>query len=793
MNEKLLKALEQFDVNVAKFRINKAQAHCEDFVKHFTPAHIEKMDIDEFVIGKQQVGSHNFCYDLEHTLKESGSIHGAGHSNMYGVWFGEGKYKYVKSYGDYKIAFEKVRENIIKLLNAGEQKKKSADIEKIDLHSAFKGKILSTYYPDNYLNIYTHTELDRFLDGLGISYGKVSAERKRELLIEYKNQHKQFQDWDLPLFSAFLYSVFPKPRDTQYWVYAAGANASVWQDCLDNGIMLMGWDYLGDFRQYTSAQEIESKMKEHNNTPDKSYLNDRKSCWDFIASVQIGDVVYVKKGRQMIIGCGIVDSELLYDENRKHYKNYRKVKWIHTGEWTIDKVKAVLPVKTLTNVNKDPVMMEILKNIVSPQETSISGTNYWWVVASPQHWTPDNIKVGEEVNYTLYSESGHKRSIFKYFLEAKVGDKVVFYESSPTKQIKALGIVSKEQNGKEIYFTKVKDLDKPITYQTIIGDQILSKMEFKNSQGCLFKLTEQEYNRILALANGDTKASYTSANFLAEVYTDQKSLDDLLGLLQIKKNLILQGAPGVGKTYSAKRLAYTMMGSKDDSRIQVIQFHQNYSYEDFILGYKPNEQGGFTLQTGVFYDFCERAAQDKDRPYFFIIDEINRGNMSKIFGELLQLIELDYRDTKIKLAYNQREFSVPSNLHIIGMMNTADRSLAMIDYALRRRFSFYTMKPAFEQPSFIQYVNTVQSAKLVALLTKILELNKEIASDTSLGEGFVIGHSYFCGLENKSESEVNMQLSAIVRYDILSTLSEYWFDNEDQYKNWEKKLRDIIE
>ena len=130
---------------------------------------------------------------------------------------------------------------------------------------------------------------------------------------------------------------------------------------------------------------------------------------------------------------------------------------------------------------------------------------------------------------------------------------------------------------------------------------------------------------------------------------------------------------------------------KDKSRIEMVQFHQNYTYEDFIMGYKPTENGGFAIKPGIFYQFCKKAADDKDRPYFFIIDEINRGNLSKIFGELLMLIESDYRDTSIKLAYRDEDFYVPSNLYIIGMMNTADRSLAMIDYALRRRFSFFEM------------------------------------------------------------------------------------------------------
>ena len=224
--------------------------------------------------------------------------------------------------------------------------------------------------------------------------------------------------------------------------------------------------------------------------------------------------------------------------------------------------------------------------------------------------------------------------------------------------------------------------------------------------------------------------------------------------------------------------------AKDDSRIKIIQFHQNYSYEDFIMGYKPNATGGFELKDGLFYDFCKKAAQDPDNKYFFIIDEINRGNMSKIFGELLQLIEVDYRNHPIKLAYNNQDFAVPANVYIIGMMNTADRSLAMIDYALRRRFSFFTMAPAFELDSFKQHLNAINNPKLNQLIDKVIELNKAIKNDSSLGEGFVIGHSYFC--------HDTLDLRTIVRYEILPTLREYWFDNEANIQNWEKELLDAI-
>lgn len=266
------------------------------------------------------------------------------------------------------------------------------------------------------------------------------------------------------------------------------------------------------------------------------------------------------------------------------------------------------------------------------------------------------------------------------------------------------------------------------------------------------------------------------------------SYDRLVAVLKRKKNLILQGAPGVGKTFAAKRLAYSMMGEKDDSRIEFVQFHQNYSYEDFVMGYKPNENG-FELKNGIFYQFCKKAASHPDKDYFFIIDEINRGNMSKIFGELLMLIEADYRETEVTLAYNGLRFSIPSRLYIIGMMNTADRSLAMIDYALRRRFSFFNMEPGFDSEGFIHYQKGLANETFNRLIDRIKELNQDIAQDKSLGKGFCIGHSYFCNATECTEE----WMQDVVEYDILLMLSEYWFDDVNKLQKWENSLRGIFQ
>ena len=280
-------------------------------------------------------------------------------------------------------------------------------------------------------------------------------------------------------------------------------------------------------------------------------------------------------------------------------------------------------------------------------------------------------------------------------------------------------------------------------------------------------------------------APYTRQDFLNDVYIEENQLNMLIRLLKNKKNLILQGAPGVGKTFMAKRLAYVMMGKKEEPRIHLVQFHQSYSYEDFVMGYKP-EKEGFALKEGIFYRACQEARENPDQEYFFLIDEINRGNLSKIFGELLMLIEKDYRGSEAMLAYSQTMFSVPENLYLIGTMNTADRSLAMMDYALRRRFSFFEIVPGFRTEGFRRYQKSLENEKFDKLIEQIIELNREIQADESLGAGFCIGHSYFCGQDRETCTDEWMQM--VVNYDIIPMLREYWFDEQGRVHRWEERL-----
>lgn len=446
-------------------------------------------------------------------------------------------------------------------------------------------------------------------------------------------------------------------REPHYWLYSAGEGSYKWDEFYQKGIMAIGRSDLGDLNKYSTKGEMKEALKEIYDA-NQSYKNAGHALWEFANEMQLGDVVFVKRGVDRLIGEGVVTSDYFYDDSQTEYKHVRKVNWTDNGEWEHPGKAAT---KMLTDITDYPDYVDQLKSIFDPE-----------------------------------------------------GEK----ETEP------------------------------------------------------------------ALPKYD---SYTKEDFLREVFLDELQYERLKALVNLKQNLILQGAPGVGKTYAAKRLAFSLMGEKDTSRVKMVQFHQSYSYEDFIMGYKPTDTG-FALQYGPFYNFCKEAEQDSDRAYFFIIDEINRGNLSKIFGELLMLIETDKRGDKLRLLYKNELFNVPKNVHIIGMMNTADRSLAMIDYALRRRFAFMELKPAFHSDVYQEFLANAHHPALNRLVTLIEQLNRQIAEDEGLGRGFVIGHSY---LYTSKHVDITW-LETVVEYELIPLLEEYWFDYPDQVEEWSNKLRSAL-
>lgn len=733
----------------------------------------------------------SFCNWIESKVSEVGSIWGNS-SYKFGIYMFKGtptenpKYRHDDTYAWFarygvdtaEEAFKLVKAAVIEVAEAGARHDLEA-IEKVDIISdLFKWKVAFLYSGEWIVPVFNKNWLRELCAYYGKSVSKkASMASLQKLLIEQRGSADTFEFQD-QLIS--IYNELAQQKSAKVWLYAPGREASEWSNCLADGTMCLGWAEIGDLTRFGSQEEIADEMREINNRPEANFPNDSLALWEFCREMQPGDIVYAKKGLYKIIGRGIVEGNYEYDPGHGSYPNVRKVKWTHAGEWDAPRQQVQ---KTLTNISdyKDCIA-EIEQLFTQPPKEEC---RYWWLVGKPKIFRFADMPLGGTVEWTMYTESGTKRRVFQNFLDAKVGDKVFCYQATPTLQIVALGEISRENNGTTIQVRKVENLLNPIDYAEIKDDEALSDMEFVvNPNGSLFKVTPEEAAELLELIRADnpvvvpTVANvYDKDNFLEEVFLPSGEYDRLCRLLYAKKNIILQGAPGVGKTFTAKRLAYSLLGEKNDTRVEVVQFHQNYSYEDFFMGYKPDDKGGFELRKGVFYTFCDRARNDREHDYFFIIDEINRGNLSKIFGELLMLIEKGYRNTEIRISNRGDMFSVPENLYIIGMMNTADRSLALIDYALRRRFSFFEMNPAYDSDGFKVLQAKVANEKFNALVEAVKHLNNVISDDASLGPGFCIGHSYFCD----PEDDIEAWLRNIVDYDIDPMLREYWFDNREKY------------
>ena len=287
---------------------------------------------------------------------------------------------------------------------------------------------------------------------------------------------------------------------------------------------------------------------------------------------------------------------------------------------------------------------------------------------------------------------------------------------------------------------------------------------------------------------------YSIDDAMNDLFLPREEFERLLAIWRRKKNLILQGAPGVGKSFIARRLAYALIGAKDPARVESVQFHQSYSYEDFVQGYRPDGSGGFKLQDGVFRRFRRAALNNPDETYVFVIDEINRGNLSKILGELMLLIESDKRGAEwgTHLTYakpGEPKFFVPENLFILGMMNTADRSLSMVDYALRRRFAFVMLEPMFQSEEFRSHLGSagVPEAIVSVIISGMSDLNGAISEDrANLGPGFRIGHSFFVPPDSFAYDDGWYRM--IIETEIFPLLEEYWFDDPNKAQGWRDRL-----
>lgn len=599
-----------------------------------------------------------------------------------------------------------------------------------------------------------------------------------------------------------------EPNDTQYlrsekkyWLISPGQGASQWDDFYDKSYIALGWDKISNLENFSDKEEIRQKLLATYPEEETSHKNGALALWEFLNVLKTGDIIIPKKGHKKYLGYGIVESDYYFEQEHNSFKHRRKVKWVKKGVWPEEAGQIVT--KTFTDITKYPEYVDRLKRLIGiGQDAQIpKAVNHWWLNASPKFWKITDFEIGEEQSYTSHNEQGNKRSKFEYFKSVKPGDLMIGYESSPVKKVVAILEITKgahvdEDDGKEkISFIIQQFLTRQLSWGQLKELEKFSSAEvLKSNQGSLFKLSADEFKAIIEANIVVQNESYSKEKALNEIFISENELDNITNNLLYKNNIILQGPPGTGKTFLAKRLAYLMIEQKDETRTDIVQFHQSYSYEDFIQGFRPQPDGTFKLENGVFYRFCKKAARDPNNDYFFIIDEINRGNLSKIFGELMLLIEKDKREKTyaVSLTYSQSsdtKFHIPKNIYIIGTMNTADRSLALVDYALRRRFAFIEIMPSISEKLSNHLIdNGVDEVVVNKIVSRISRLNKDISSDRNLGPGFQIGHSYFCPSDLGAEKDFASWYESVIKYEIIPLLHEYWFDNIEEVKRWEVQL-----
>ena len=626
-------------------------------------------------------------------------------------------------------------------------------------------------------------------------------------------------------------------QERGYWLYTPGEGAARWEEFRTAGIMALNWDRIGDPTSYPNEEAVIEALEAGYGDWGGRPTGAAGMIRDFTYTMRPGDVVYARRGPTEIIGRGVVRSEFRYDNARPAYRCVRDIEWTHVGSWPLDRrVGAVTLQRVTENTSYNPAQLESLFRDRNASGASTASAQAQGVGDSDkakkqelQHWlyTPGEgaarweefrtagimalnwDRVGDlasfpdkesllDALYTHYGDWGGRPrraadSVWDYIHAMKPGD--IVYVRRSFNEIVGRGVVRSDYRYDEdrSSFRAVRDVEWTHVGSWPLEQRIGRLMLQRLTENT--KYTPDQLNALIGiedprspssaderLGNNDLDEAdehYTSTDFLDEVFLSPEDLEQMLGLLRRKKNLILQGAPGTGKTFAAKRLAYALMGETDDSRVEVVQFHQSTAYEDVVVGLRPTAEGGFAAAEGVFARFCRRAAADPGRDYVFIIDEINRANISKAFGELLMLIEAEHRGEALRLPVSGELLSVPKRLHIIGMMNTADRGLALIDYALRRRFAFFEMRPALDHPGFLRHVEAVGSSRLEALVDVVRRLNQRIAEDEALGPGFQIGHSYLCLPAGNPENPggTDADVTSMVRYELEPLVREYWFDN----------------
>lgn len=642
---------------VAQFAYSDELKNREDslrykFLERFPASHLPDLTLEQYSLGLEPK-ENSFCYWLEFETRDLGSI-GGSTAFKFVIFYDKDKreYRFVDKYKSKEDAFAAVKSGILELVRLASEGQFS-ECESVTPFSSInlvRGKILNMYFPEQFLAIFSLDHLKDFCLQLDVAADFESQTAMNRALLNFKQENPLFSGWTNDKFTSFLYDKLPPT--IQFWKIAPGENARLWQECLRDGIICVGWPELGDMRQERDDGEFKQKYRELYGA---QRIRQWKEIWNFAKNVRKGDTIVSNNGMKSIVGIGTVNGDYYYDTNRQEYKHCLPMSWDLTAE-------APIPASA--------------RDVVSD-------------------WFRGTVK---RISRQEYSQ-----------------------------------LISGEHLGSP--HTPVATVPPPLA---------------KPSTGRYAAICES-------------------------TFLDAKFFADCERLLKTKKQIILQGAPGTGKTFVGEQLANLWAG--DNSRVKVVQFHESYGYEDFVYGIKPQAgpdgKTAFIPTAGVFLNFCAEAEKDKSTPppnYVLLIDEINRAKTARVFGELLYLLE--YRDKAAELQCGIT-FRIPENLYVIGTMNTTDKSIALVDYALRRRFAFVDLVPVKDGQSSVlgKWMESKGIGNATDIEQLFVALNSAVAQKD---EALMVGHSYFMQQQAVDEKWFSTDLLRFIwDYYIMPLVAEY--------------------
>ena len=797
----LSEVIAQFDRSPQSPPAEGYQSQRAEILTRFPLDHWPQMSLDDYALG-QVAKKDTYCHWLEYKSQCMGSIRGGSASKLiiYKQKDREGWY-FPKGFSSERDAWERLRSEFLKAFElAGRGDWDRIDeLETLRLGPAVKLKSLHVYFPDDVLPVCSTAHLRHFLHLLDRPNEEVEAESvvslNRFLLAALRNK-PAVKGWNTEELQRLLY-IWRDPRETRRVLkIAPGEKARFWDDCLREGYICVGWDEVGDLSEFESKDAFHVRFNEA--YPYKGRLSQARrkgnELWK-LRELEPGDLVVANRGIDRVLAVGeVVLPGYRWDDERTEFQHTVTVNWDTTYEqrvtpqkdWatvTVKKVPDTLLKEIVGGTADAPVVVDALYGRIAAAlerkgqlilygppgtgktyqarrfavwwllnqigrdgadavlgssdrlreaERELSTTQVssrvWWVVANPKEWSWDRLFEDGSVEYR------YGRLKRNYPLVQR-GDLVIGYQSTPDKRVVALARVSREFQGvgddpPTIELKPVERLDQGLSHDELTQDAVLARSEPMrfNNQGTLFALTENEAEYLLAQ--------------LAERHPQRA---------------ILEQAADSGTMASVGSLTR-------------VTFHPSYTYEDFIEGFRPvgGGAGGLSLalEDGVFKRVCRAAQANPGRKYLLLVDEINRGNVAKIMGELLTLLEPDKRGLTLTLPQSKETFSVPPNVFLLGTMNTADRSIKLLDAALRRRFAFIECMPDTE---LLQGVMVGDLA-----LDDFLDgLNQRIAK--SEGREKQVGHSYLL-VDGQPVDEVE-EFAARFREEILPLLQEYCYDD----------------